>query len=179
MLPRGQLAEVLRGLGDDIVVQQVGPDCTFETSFLDVAPTLTVSDSSSPLSMEGTSYLEFAAGEKIGDEGLEREAGGGGGQERRRRWGWWWWWWWRIGTMSQSTCFHVVQYKCKQLHRARGELVCTYDDFVCNESYCQIDVRVSLSERRYIQGWREDIWCTNILSAIEYTRLIHSDIQMK
>ena len=60
--------------------------------------------------------------------------------------------------MSQSTCFHVVQYKCKQLHRARSELVCTYDDFVCNESYCQIDVRVSLSERRYIQGWREDIW---------------------
>ena len=117
MLPRGQLAEVLRGLGDDIVVQQVGPDCAVETSFLDVASMLTVSDSSSPLSMDGTSYLEFAAEEKIGDEGLEREAGGGGGQERRRRWCWWWW---RIGTMNQSTCFHVVQTKQMQTTSPRA-----------------------------------------------------------
>ena len=44
--------------------------------------------------------------------------------------------------MSQSTCLHVVQNKCKQFHRARGEIVCTYDGVVCNDSYRQINAQV-------------------------------------
>ena len=44
--------------------------------------------------------------------------------------------------MSQSTCLHVVQNKCKQFHRAHGEIVCTYDGVVCNDSYRQINTQV-------------------------------------